>query len=252
MDDVDASIAAKKATLDVLRSAASGASSHIDHTVDLELTYASNAIEGNMLTQIETNLVIDEGLTIGGKPLKDHLEAIDHFDAIGFVRDLASGRSAFSEHDVRSIHALVLKRSDPDIAGRYALRGRFVNTDRGRHAFPPPAEIPALMGDFGRWLDRVEADPGTAFMAHKRLVDIHPFEDGNGRTARLLMNLILLRCGFPPASIRPEHRLAYLRALQDAQAGGSDAAFMRLMYDRLEAALDETIAALGDALPNAG
>ena len=249
MDELRAKIAEKKAELDALRAGLRGSTSHLDHAVDLELTYASNAIEGNTLTQIETNLVIDEGLTIGGKPLRDHLEAIDHFDAIGFVRDLAKRNTPIGEWEVRSLHALVLKRSAPDMAGRYATSGRFVNTDRGRHAFPSPAEIPALMGDFGGWLGMTPADYETAFAAHKRLVDIHPFEDGNGRTARLLMNLILLRCDYPAVSVRPEHRLAYLRALQGAQTVEGDAAFTTLMLERLDTSLDETIAALRETLP---
>jgi Fic family protein len=102
---------------------------------------------------------------------------------------------------VRNLHALVVKRSDPEIAGRYATSGRFVITDSGRHAFPSPAEVPALMGDFTAWLGPAPATPDTAFEAHRRLVDIHPFNDGNGRTARLLINLVLLRDGYPPVAV---------------------------------------------------
>ena len=110
-----------------------------------------------------------------------------------------------------------MKRSDPEIAGRYATSARYVNTDRGRHVFPSPVEVPALIGDFTAWLAPAPASPETAFTAHRRVVDIHPFNDGNGRAARLLMNLILICCGYPPISVRLEDRLAYLKALQDAQ-----------------------------------
>jgi Fic family protein len=249
IDALIASIEQKKAQLDRLRPLSPHALDNLDHARDLELTYTSNAIEGNTLTQIETSLVIEQGITIGGKKLKDHLEAIDHYEAIHFVREIARRDSGLTESDVRSLHALVLKRSDPEIAGAYADTTRFVNTDRGRHAFPPPAEVPALTGDFSAWLAAAPATPETAFAAHKRLVDIHPFNDGNGRTARLLMNLVLIRGGYPPVSIRPEDRLAYLGTLQDAQAGQGDDAFKRLLYERLDATLGESLSALQEALP---
>src|SRR5271170_1763884 len=126
----------KKAQLDRARPLSPGALTNLEHTYDLELTYTSNAIEGNALTQIETNLVIEQGITIGGKRLKDHLEAVDHHDAIRYVRELARRQILLTESDVRGLHALALKRSDPEIAGRYATSNRYVNTDRGRHAFP--------------------------------------------------------------------------------------------------------------------
>jgi Fic family protein len=239
----------KKAELDRLRPLSPHALVNLEHVYDLELTYTSNAIEGNTLTQIETNLVIEKGVTIGGKRLKDHLEAIDHYDAIRYVREIARETSRLSEFDVRNLHALVTRRSDPEIAGRYANVGRYVIADAGRHSFPSPAEVPALMGDFSTWLGAAPANPETAFAAHRRLADIHPFNDGNGRTARLLMNLILIRGGYPPIAVRPEDRLAYLQALQRAQAGQGDEAFRRLLYQRLDATLAEVLSALREALP---
>ena len=191
-------------------------------------------------------------MTIGGRKLKDHLEAIDHYDAIRYVRDIARQTSPLSAFDVRNLHALVVKRSVPEIAGRYAARGRDVNTDAGRRAFPSPAEVPALMGEFSAWLGAAPAEPEAAFAAHRRLVDIHPFHDGNGRTARLLMNLVLIRGGYPPIAVRPEDRLAYLQALQSAQAGQGDEAFRRLLYQRLDATLEEVLSALRQALPQSG
>jgi len=238
------SISEKKAQLDLLRPVSPGALTNLDHAYDLELTYTSNAIEGNMLTQIETNLVIEKGITIGGKKLKDHLEAIDHYDAIIYVREMARQTQPLSEFDIRNLHALVMKRSSPEIVGCYATDGRYINTDKGRHTFPSPAEIPALMGDFAVWLGTAPISVETAFGAHRRLVDIHPFNDGNGRTARLLMNLILIRGGYPPVAVRPEDRLAYLHTLQQSQAGLGDEDFKYLLYERLDAALDEYLNAL--------
>lgn len=250
MIDLLVQITAKKAELDRLRPLSPKGLSNLEHVYDLELTYTSNAIEGNTLTAAETMLVIEKGITIGGKPLKDHLEAVDLYDALRYARALAQRGTVLTEADVRQLHSLVVKRSNPDIAGRYADQGRYVLTDTGRHAFPSPAEVPALMGDFAAWMAASPDAPATAFTAHRRLVDIHPFNDGNGRTARLLMNLILLRGGYPPVAVRPLDRPAYINALQQAQAAQGSAAFDRLLCERLNATLDDYLSALKQALPS--
>src|SRR5208282_2973085 len=131
MDKLLEQIAAKKAELDRLRPLSPRGLSNLEHVHDLELTYTSNAIEGNTLTAAETTLVVGQGITIGGKPLKDHLEAIDHYEAIRYVRALARQGIPLTESDVRNLHSLVVKRSNPDIAGRYADQGRYVLTDAG-------------------------------------------------------------------------------------------------------------------------
>ena len=138
----------------------------------------------------------------------------------------------------------MVRRSRPDLAGRYADLARYVRTESGRHEFPSPAEIPSLMGDFSKWLSASPITPETAFTAHRRLVDIHPFNDGNGRTARLLMNLILIRAGYPPVAVRVEDRPAYIRALQESQGGRGSEEFDKLLYQRLAATLDEYLSAL--------
>lgn len=238
------SIAVRKKQLDALRPLSPEAIARLDHYYDIELTYTSNAIEGNTLSAVETTLVIEQGVTIGGKPLKDHLEAIDHYDAVRYVRELAAIENPILESDIRSLHSLVVRRSRPDLAGRYADLNRFVRTETGRHTFPTPAEIPALMGDLALWLRDAPSTPDTAFNAHRRLVDLHPFNDGNGRTGRLLMNLILIRGGYPPVAIRPEDRLSYIQALQQAQAGMGTDRFDGLLFQRLDATLEEYISAL--------
>src|SRR5579863_6836568 len=179
MDKLLEQITGKKAELDRLRQQAPGALVNLEHAHDLELTYTSNAIEGNTLSAAESTLVVEKGLTIGGKPLRDHLEVIDHHEAIGYVRDLARRGTPLTERALRDLHSLVLKRSAPDIGGRYADQGRYVVTDAGRHAFPSPAEVPALMADFAAWLRAASDTLEAAFTAHRRLVDIHPFNDGN-------------------------------------------------------------------------
>nr|WP_294503143.1 Fic family protein [uncultured Rhodopila sp.] len=243
MDELIQRIGQKKAALELERARAPGGLKNFEHIQDLELTYTSNAIEGNTLTAAETMLVVEKGITIGGKPLKDHLEAVDHFEALGYVRDLARHADPLTEIDVRNLHRLVMLRSSNEIAGRYADQGRYVLTDVGRHAFPSPAEVPSRMGDFARWLAGAAATPEIAFAAHRLLVDIHPFNDGNGRTARLLMNLILIRGGYPPVAVRPQDRAAYIHALQEAQAGRGTQAFDRLLYERLDETLEDYLGA---------
>jgi Fic family protein len=243
------SIATKKDRLDELRPLLPKALIDLEHYYDVELTYTSNAIEGNTLSPVETTLVIEKGITISGKPLKDHLEALDHYDAIRYVRELARQGTPLLESDVRNLHRLVMQRSSPEIAGRYADAPRYARTETGRYSFPSPAEVPALMGDFFAWLGTCPDTPESAFGAHRRLVDIHPFNDGNGRTARLLMNLILIRGGYPPVAVRPEDRLDYIRSLQQAQAGQGTESFNGLFYKRLDATLEEYLSALKQALP---
>src|ERR1700722_5304470 len=179
MDELLTSIAAKKKRLDEIRPLPAQALANPEHYYDIDLTYTSNAIEGNTLSPVETTLVIEKGITIGGKPLKDHLEALDHYDAIRYVRELARQETPLTESDVRNLHKLVMQRSAPNIAGQYADLPRYVRTETGRHSFPSPAEVPALMGDFFAWIATAPNTPDTAFAAHRRLVDIHPFNDGN-------------------------------------------------------------------------
>jgi len=242
-------IAAKKERLDRLRPLPPEALAKLEHYYDIELTYASNAIEGNTLSPVETTLVIEQGITIGGKPLQDHLEALDHYDAMRYVRELARQSAPLTEGDIRNLHSLVVQRSHPEVAGRDADLSRYVRTETGRHTFPSPAEIPSLMGDLAAWLGGAANTPEAAFTAHRRLVDIHPFNDGNGRTARLLMNLILIRGGYPPVAVRPEDRLSYIRALQQAQAGQGTEPFDVLLYARLDAMLGEYLSVLTEARP---
>jgi len=246
MKSLDA-IADKKHRLDRLRPLSPEALKNLEHYYDVEITYTSNSIEGNTLSPVETTLVIEKGVAISGKPLKDHLEALDHYDAIRYVRELAREKTPLTEADVRNLHRLVVQRSRPDIAGQYADLARYVRTESGRHEFPSPAEIPALMGDFAKWLRAAPDTPETAFMAHRRLLDIHPFNDGNGRSARLLMNLILIRAGYPPVAVRPEDRGAYIQAIQRSQAGQGHESFDHLLYERLDAVLAEYLRILEEA-----
>ena len=231
-----AELEAKKQRLDGLRPLAPESLAALERWFDVELTYTSNAIEGNTLTRQETALVLEKGITVRGKPLKDHLEAVDHLEAWNYVKDLAQAATPISEHDVRQIHALVLGRSQRQEAGRYSQTQRLIAGSKV--VLPTPVEIPPLMADFGQWLTSVEPGCAAAFEAHYRLVSIHPFTDGNGRTARLLMNLLLLRAGWPPVVIGPEHRPDYLDALEQRQTGGDVEPYGTFMQARLLESLD--------------
>lgn len=180
------------------------------------LTYASNAIEGNTLTLQETQAVL-EGQTIGGKPVRDTLEALDHAEAFDFLWDLAQARTPLTLVDIRSLHHLVLQRSYPDMAGRFRTTG--VHITGSSHLPPDPASVPA---DMDAWVGQWHADTDThplvrAAQLHSAFVTIHPFGDGNGRTARLLTHLDLLRHDYRPALLRPADRFAYYDALEAAR-----------------------------------
>ena len=229
-------IAEKKTSLDRLRPLSPKGLAELDRWYDGELTYTSNALEGNTLTRIETAIVLEKGITVSGKPLSDHLEAIGHRDALAYVRTLAAATESIRETDLRNIHRLVMQRVDPAEAGSYSRHGRMITGSS--LTLPSPAEIPPRMGEFSGWMQQAAATPEHAFDAHEMLVTIHPFSDGNGRTARLLMNLVLLRAGYPPVIIPPELRAAYHDSLQAVQLRNDRPFYQMFMYTRLEVALD--------------
>ncbi|MEP7338801.1 MAG: Fic family protein [Acidobacteriota bacterium] len=177
------------------------------------LTYSSNALEGNTLDLIETKIVIEDGLTIGGKPVRDHLEALGHADAYDHLLVLAKGK-LIREEDVRELHRLFYFRIDQAQAGVY--RGQQVYLSGSEFVPPRASEVPNLMR---KLFDKIErertAQHPVAFAAwlHFELVTIHPFIDGNGRTARLAMNLALLQSGYPILIIPPIRRGDYIRTL---------------------------------------
>lgn len=235
-------VEALKAKLDSLRPLAPGTVAALDAWYDVELTYTSNALEGNTLTRSETAVVLEKGITIGGKPLRDHLEATGHRDALGFIRMLASGTEPVLETDIRNIHRLVLGGVQPDGAEKYSSHERTITGSSA--ILPSPPEIPGLMQAFVKQLDRFPDTPEKAFDAHEGLVTIHPFSDGNGRTARLLMNLILVRAGYPPLIILPEERRTYHDRLEETRTKGARAEYHDFLYGCLLASLQRTLRVL--------
>jgi len=189
---------------------------------ELEMTYNSNAIEGNSLTLKETFLVINEGLTIKGKPLKDHLEAKGHTEALEYLYALTNKDTPvlLSEGIIREFNGIVMRDIDREWAGRY--RNSNVIIGGSSHTPPEAFEVPQLMGDLFNWANNAGGNLHPVELAtvlHHRLVNIHPFFDGNGRTTRLTMNVILLRAGFPLVVILKNDRKRYYRLLDEADRG---------------------------------
>ncbi len=240
----------KKAQLGRLRLLSAAALAQLQKHYDVELTYSSNAIEGNTLTLRETAEVIEHGIAAGGKPLRDHLEAVDHYDAVLWMRELAATAKPIGEDVVCQLHRRIVARSQPGAGGVYSRLPRRIAGSPV--VFPNPAKIPALMQEFAAWLQAAPPGPAAAFEAHFRLTAIHPFGDGNGRTARLLMNLLLIREGYPPIAVRPEDRKSYLDALERGSLADDLQPFQSLMHERLNAALDEYLNILQEALPEPG
>ena len=229
----------KKALLDQYRPLPPELVKNLEDWFRVELTYTSNAIEGNTLTRRETALVLEKGLTVGGKSLREHLEASNHAAAIDWVRErIRQIPETLGEREILEIHAMILKGNDDANAGRY--RNIAVRISGSTVVLPNPAKVPDLMAAFATWLaGSGDLHPvALAAEAHYRLVTIHPFIDGNGRTARLLMNLLLMMAGYPPAIIQKRERLAYLAALAKAQTGGSKSDYESLIYRAADRSLD--------------
>ena len=210
----------KKTQLDQLRPLPGPAVARLREQILVEWIYNSNAIEGSTITLKETRLILETGLTIGGKSLREHFEVINHRDAIDYVENLVASPERITPLHVRQIHKLVLSRIDDENAGRY----RETQVQIAGAAFTPPEswQVPNLMTEWGDWLasEETTSHPVTlAAQAHHRLVAIHPFIDGNGRTARLVMNLILMRAGYPPTVIQRINRRQYYRVLEQADTG---------------------------------
>ncbi|MDR1111658.1 MAG: Fic family protein [Deltaproteobacteria bacterium] len=223
-----------KALIDSHRPLRPEEAKELDAYFRIGTTYSSNALEGNSLTLTETKVLLEDGLTAGGKPLRDCYEAVGHAKAYDFMLETARGDLGFSEDLILRLHGLFYLRLEPEMAGVYRDRQVFIT---GTEFVPPPAEkVPELMRAFVGELNDVRecAHPVVlAAFAHRKLAGIHPFIDGNGRTARLLMNLILVNSGYQIAIIPPILRGAYINALKmtTRRHNPSDEAFVRLVAE---------------------
>ena len=212
---------------------------NLDDWFRVELTFTSNAIEGNTLTRSETALVVEKGLTVGGKSLVEHLGAINHAQALDWVKDLVRRKpGSLMEKDILHIHGTILKGIDDANAGRY--RNKAVRISGSSVVLPHPLRVPEMMAEFADWLGNAkDIHPvKLAAEAHYRLVSIHPFTGGNGRTGRLLMNMILLMTDYPAAIIRKRDRLAYIDSLEKAQLGGSKDDYLKIIGKAADRSLD--------------
>jgi cell filamentation protein, protein adenylyltransferase len=220
---------AQKARLDALRPLPPALASNLHDDLVLRWTYNSNAIEGNTLTLKETKVVL-EGITVGGKLLREHFEAINHRDAILYLEQLVQADESLTEWQVRNIHQLVLKNVDDENAGRY--RSINVRMAGAEHRPPNALHVPEQMEALISWYHAAAAHLHPVERAarfHADFVKIHPFVDGNGRTARLLMNLELLKAGFPAAVVAVEQRLRYYETLDLAHTRGEYQPFLELI-----------------------
>ncbi len=237
----------KKKELDSFRPFPVELELNLENWFCVEATYHSNAIEGNSLTKLETAMIIEKGITGSSKLLVEYLEAKNHAEAFEWI--MASSKDTefkITETVILRIQELILKNIDDTNAGKY--RKVSVRVRNSQATFPNPAKIPALMKEFIEWLDNANNlhPVELAALAHYKLVTIHPFVDGNGRTSRLLMNLLLGLHGFPPAVVEVEKRKTYFDSLQKAQTQGSLEDFQELIYSSVEQSLDIYLEALRD------
>ncbi|MFN5728160.1 MAG: Fic family protein [Pseudanabaena sp.] len=242
IESILADIDQLKAELDILRQSLDNVT--IKEALEVEFLYESNRIEGNTLTLRETQLVINEGMTISGKSMREHLEAINHKEAILFIDDLVSQKVDLSEYVLKQIHGIVLYGIDRENAGVY--RKLPVAIAGSKHLPPQPYLLQDLMEDYFRFYNQEKDNLHQVVLAaemHERLVTIHPFIDGNGRTSRLIMNLILLQYGFPLAIIGGDYdsRMAYYDALEKVQTENNKEDFILLIAEKVLFALQRYI-----------
>jgi Fic family protein len=211
------SIEGKKRELDSFRPFPGELVRKLEEQFTVEWTYNTNAIEGNTLTLQETELVINRGLTIGNKSLKEHFEAINHKEGIQYLYDFVQKKKELDEGTVLALHKKILKNINETEGGHYRAPNDMITG--AVHISPSAIKIQKLMNEFFEWYYAQKTKLSIAELAawvHYKLVYIHPFIDGNGRTARLLMNLILIQSGYPPAIILNVDRQKYYRVLKEA------------------------------------
>ncbi|MFN4235086.1 MAG: Fic family protein [Bacteroidia bacterium] len=239
-------IVQKKQKLDAKRPLPMMALERIREDLFIEWSYNSTNIEGNTLNLNETRLVLQEGITIKGKTLREHLEVSNHHEAIEFVEQLVKEKSEINERSVLKIHEIVMTKIQRDFAGIY--RNGMVRIGGANFVPPNPLKVQALMDDF---FDFINSNPlqlndiEMAAILHHRFVWIHPFFDGNGRTVRLLMNLYLMQKGFPPAIILANDRKKYYDALNKANSGNFEK-LMLMICQAIERSLDIYLMAYPD------
>ncbi len=220
LDELYEQINYLKKCLDSFRPLNKSQLKNLQEAFDVEYTYESNRIEGNTLTLMETDLVINKGITVNGKSMQEHLEAINHQYAINLIREFVDKDIEFNKDSLLKIHSLILQSIDHENAGFY--RRDRVRISGSRHVCPNPLTVPRLMEEYFLYYQENKDTLHPVSLAanmHEKLVTIHPFIDGNGRTARLVMNLILLKNGYPITILASDKnkRLDYYNSLEQAK-----------------------------------
>ena len=210
---------------------------------DVRMVYESNSIEGNSLTLRETEIVLSKGITVSGKPLKDHMEAVNLMHAWECVKELAKDDSKLTERDLLELHQTLMTRVQDETAGSY--RTYAVRVGGSNHVPPNPIKVPDLMTELFAGLGTIADPVERAARLHHGIAHIHPFADGNGRTARLAMNFILLAAGYPPISIPTDLRQAYYSALEAADSGNFPI-WQNFLTTQLHTELDQWLEALAE------
>lgn len=205
-------------------------------------TYHSNAIEGNTLTLYETKAVLEDGVTIAGKSLREHYEATNHKAALEFVEDMVHNDVPLNERTIKDIHSTILHGIDNTMAGRY--RSYDVIISGANHQPPASFHVPDEMIDLMTWYKQDAQQLHTVARAaclHSRFVNIHPFGDGNGRTSRLLMNIELMKDGYPPITIEKDDRSTYYEVLDEAGVNQNYEPFIHFVAQRVEQTLSQYV-----------
>lgn len=245
MSNILDTLTVKKQKLDSFRPLPQELVRNLDEWFDVELTYTSNAIEGNTLTRAETALVVEKGITVQGKSLKEHLGATNHLEALEYIKTLIGGKKEdIGQATIREINRIILNKIEEYNGGIF--RTQSARIKGSTTILPNPAKVPELMEQFVKWLQEGNFDHIVKIAAdtHYKLVSIHPFSDGNGRTSRLVMNLLLMQVGFPPAIIRKEDRMSYVDSLEKAQTNGDMTDFYQVIYEAVDGSLDIYLEAL--------
>ena len=230
-------VEAKKVRLSQMRPIPAIAMERLRESLMMEWTYHSNGIEGNTLTLQETRIILSDGLTVGGKSLREHFETLNHHEAIQVLETMVNSKYRMKSKDILHIHELVLQRIEKEYAGRYRNAGVRIT---GANFTPPNAlKVDALMDELIDWVNEEKELPliVRATIFHHRMVWIHPFFDGNGRTVRLMFNLILMSAGYSPAIILQQDRKKYYDALNKGNQGNYEKLVL-LVLQALERSLD--------------
>jgi Fic family protein len=221
----------------------------IKENMAIEWTYNSNSIEGNTFSLQETKMVLQDGITVGGKSLREHFETVNHKEGIDFIYDLVHPKYNISERDILSVHELVMSKIEKKFAGRF--RNAAIRITGANFTPPNALRVHDFIADLVEWVNHETKDVHPiikATMFHHRFVFIHPFFDGNGRTVRLLFNLFLMKAGFPPAIILKNDRKKYYDALKKCD-GGDYSKLLLMVAQSMERSLNIYLSSTDNSYP---